>query len=142
MELPNNSEIIQNIQRDSDERGDIISIVDQAVMNVSIITCKQGSLRSNHYHMKDFHFMYVLDGEIDYFYRKLNSSEISYLKVKTGDNIFTPAKEWHATYFPMNTVLIVSSRFARDRETYEKDTVREVLITKDNINDFMPRITK
>ena len=53
--------------------------------------------------------MYVLEGEIDYFFGLLNSDKVSYLKVKQGDNIFTPPNEIHATFFPVKTTLIVST---------------------------------
>ena len=96
MSLPRKSTLFKNIQRDADVRGEILSIVDEPVQNVSIITCNSGAIRSNHYHHTDFHFMYVLEGEIDYFFKDLNSDEVRYLKVRTGDNIFTPDNELHA----------------------------------------------
>lgn len=139
MTLPRRSTLFENIQRDADERGGILSIVDQPVENVSIITCNPGSIRSNHYHHSDFHFMYVLEGEIDYFFKDVDTGEIEYLKVREGDNIFTPDNELHATYFPVKTRLIVSSKFPRDQETYEKDTVREPLVTSANIDELLAK---
>ena len=129
--------IIKNEIRDKDNRGEIISIVDENIKNVSLITCKAGSIRSNHYHHTDFHYMHVLKGEIDYFYKEINSKKINYLKVKEGENIFTPPKEIHATYFPLKTILIVSSKNPRDRKTYENDTVRVEFITIDNIQELL-----
>jgi oxalate decarboxylase/phosphoglucose isomerase-like protein (cupin superfamily) len=137
MKLPIESTLFTNIQRDSDTRGEILSIVDESVSNVSLITSNAGVLRSNHYHHTDFHFMYVLDGEIDYFYKRLDSDEIKYIKVRSGDTIFTPDNEIHATYFPVTTRLIVSSKYPRDQETYENDTVRIPLVTEDNIEEML-----
>ena len=142
MTLPRRSTLFENIQRDADERGGILSIVDEPVQNVSIITCTPGAIRSNHYHHSDFHFMYVLEGEIDYFYKDVDTGEIVYLKVREGDNIFTPDNELHATYFPVKTRLIVSSKFPRDQETYEKDTVREPLVTADNIDELLAKYSQ
>lgn len=142
MILPRKSTLFKNIQRNLDERGDILSIVDQPISNVSIITCNAGSIRSNHYHHSDFHFMYVLEGEIDYFFRDIEGDEINYIKVKTGDNIFTPDNEIHATYFPVKTRLIVSSKFPRDKDTYEKDTVRVSLIDKENIESMLNKYAR
>ena len=127
------SQIIENIKRDEDDRGYILSIVDNLVYNVSIIFCKKGSLRSNHYHKEDFHFMYVLDGEIDYFYKQLGSENVNYICVKKGQTIFTPKMEVHATYFTCDTRLVVSSKNPRDMDTYEKDTVRVNFITLENL---------
>lgn len=142
MPLPDRSTLFPNIKRDQDERGGILSIVDEPVQNVSIITCTPGSIRSNHYHHTDFHFMYVLKGEIDYFFRDIDSGETRYLKVNTGDTIFTPKGELHATYFPVGTTLIVSSKNPRDQATYEADTVRETLVSPANLQELLKRYAR
>ena len=133
MITPNKSRLFKSITRDNDIRGSIVSIVDDVVQNVSLITCNAGSIRSNHYHKKDFHYMYVLEGEIDYFYKELNNDVVHYFKVKKNDIIFTPKNEIHATFFPLRTKLIVSSMLPRDQETYENDTVRVEFINNDNL---------
>ena len=140
--ISNKSILIKNIERSKDNRGGILSIVDDKISNVSLITCNKGSIRSNHYHLKDFHYMYVLEGEIDYFFKPLNSDKVSYLKVKQGDNIFTPPNEIHATFFPVKTTLIVSSLHPRDQKTYEKDTVRVEFINEKNIEQFLIDFSK
>ena len=133
MITPTKSRLFKSITRDNDIRGSIVSIVDDVVQNVSLITCNAGSIRSNHYHKKDFHYMYVLEGEIDYFYKELNNDVVHYFKVKKNDIIFTPKNEIHATFFPLKTKLIVSSMLPRDQETYENDTVRVEFINNDNL---------
>ena len=137
MITPTKSRLFKSITRDNDIRGSIISIVDDVVQNVSLITCNAGSIRSNHYHKKDFHYMYVLEGEIDYFYKELNNDYVHYFKVKKNDIIFTPKNEIHATFFPLNTKLIVSSMLPRDQETYEKDTVRVEFINNNNLQTML-----
>ena len=122
--LPSKSKLFKNESRNKDHRGEIKSIVDTKISNVSIITCNANSIRSNHYHKKDFHFMYVLKGTINYFFSDLEMKNINYLKVCKGDTIFTPHLEIHSTHFPIETTLIVSSGFPRDQKTYEEDTVR------------------
>ena len=59
MSLPRKSILFKNNQRDQDDRGDILSIVDEAVNNVSIISCNPGALRSNHYHHTDFRHSFL-----------------------------------------------------------------------------------
>jgi len=143
MKLPEISTLYKNVIRDSDNRGSILSIVDTSVSNVSIISCNAGSIRSNHYHKKDFHFMYILKGEINYFYKNLNDGNVNYINILKGDTIFTPCLELHATHFPLDTKLIVSSGFPRDQKTYEEDTVRVPFINPDNLDEmidlFKPR---
>ena len=139
--ISDTTKIIPNTSRSEDPRGQILSIVDDKISNVSIITCNPGSIRSNHYHLKDFHYMYVLEGEIDYFYKKLNSDKIEYLKVIKGQNIFTPPNEIHATHFPKTTTLIVSSLNPRDQKTYENDTVRVDFVNEKNITELLKKHT-
>ena len=137
--ISDKSIIINNVVRDEDKRGKILSIVDDKIKNVSIISCVSGSIRSNHYHLSDFHYMYVLEGEIDYFFKKVDTDSVEYLKVNQGENIFTHPMEIHATHFPVNSTLIVSSLNPRDQETYEKDTVRVDFVNEHNINDLLKK---
>tara|TARA_Y100000590_G_scaffold444481_1_gene575294 strand:- start:447 stop:881 length:435 start_codon:yes stop_codon:yes gene_type:complete len=131
--------IIKTKLRNKDSRGSILSICDIPCKNVSIINCKKNTIRSNHYHKKDYHIMHVVKGEIDYFYKKIKGCKIKYLKVKKNDLIYTPPMEIHATYFPKNTVLIVSSKNPRDQATYERDTVRVKMINKKNIKILLKK---
>tara|TARA_B100001123_G_C14657909_1_gene768349 strand:- start:5 stop:427 length:423 start_codon:yes stop_codon:yes gene_type:complete len=135
----NKSTLFKNTLRSRDERGEILSIVDNKVSNVSIIKCNANTIRSNHYHLTDWHLMYVLNGKIDYFFKNIETDEVSYLEVNEGDNIFTPPLEVHATYFPTETTLIVSSLNPRDQETYESDTIRVDFVNLDNINEMLKK---
>ena len=117
---------IKNITRSKDRRGSILSIVDDQVKNISIITCLPKTIRSNHSHKKDWHYMYVLEGIMEYFFVIKNKTY--FMRIKKGENVFTPPRELHATYFPKKTILLVSSKNPRDRKTYEKDTIRKELI--------------
>ena len=78
MSLPSKSTLFKNIQRSKDSRGEILSIVDQPVCNVSLITCSAGSIRSNHYHHSDFHFMlyWINKNEASLIIRRLDDYEI------------------------------------------------------------------
>ena len=116
-----------------DKRGKIFNIANLLFRSCALIKSKKNSIRANHYHKKDYHVMYVVKGEIDYFYKKIKGKKINYIKVKKNELIYTPPMEIHATYFPKNTVLIVSSKNPRDQATYEKDTVRVEMINKENI---------
>ena len=142
MEIKKKSTLFKALIRDKDTRGSIISIVDDSIQNVSIIECNKGMIRSNHYHKEDFHYMFVLEGEIDYFFKDLNKEDINYFKVKKDDIIFTPNKEIHATYFPVKTKLIVSSKMPRDQETYENDTIRVDFINEKNIKFMLEKYGK
>jgi len=112
-----------------DERGAIQSIVNFPMKNLSIISSKKGSVRSNHYHVTDWHYMYVLNGSFDYYYRPTGSAEQpSVTRVKAGEMIFTPPMEDHATVFLDDTEMLVVSRNPRDQGSYESDVRRVILI--------------
>ena len=119
------------------ESSIILSLVNTYSNNVSIITSIKNTIRSNHYHIKDLHYMYILEGKINYFFKKLNSNKTSYIQLNKGDNIFTPSLEIHATHFPVKTTLIVCSKNKRNKTIYEKDTVRVNFINLKNIKTFM-----
>ena len=132
--LPNVSKKIKKIVRSSDVRGSIISIIEERTNNISIINCLPRTIRSNHFHKKDFHFMYVLEGIMEYFFVK--KKKIFFIKLRKNDLIFTPPKELHATYFPKKTVLLVASKNKRDKKTYEKDTIRKKFIDFSNLKSI------
>jgi len=118
----------------SDERGEIQSLVNFPVKNTSLITSKKGTVRSNHYHVTDWHYMYIISGLVDYYYRPTGSDqEPTKIVLKKGDMVFTPPMEDHATVFTEDTVLLAMSRNPRDQEAYESDVKRIVLIDPDSI---------
>ena len=135
------SRLIPDTERSGDGRGSILSIVDAKCENVSIIRSKAGSIRSNHYHLRDYHFMYVLEGQMDYFFIDRNTEKLNYICVSPGKNVFTPPLELHATYFPVDTMMVVSSGFPRDQVAYEADTVRQTIIDAAEIDSILASFT-
>lgn len=117
-----------------DERGAIQSLVNFPMKNLSLISSKAGTVRSNHYHVTDWHYMYVLSGTFDYYYRPTGSTEKpETIRLSVGEMVFTPPMEDHATVFLEDTQLIVTSRNPRDQESYESDVVRVVLVDPKNL---------
>jgi oxalate decarboxylase/phosphoglucose isomerase-like protein (cupin superfamily) len=113
----------------ADERGAIQSLVNFPMKNLSLITSKKGTVRSNHYHLTDWHYMYVLSGSFDYHYRPTGSTEPpAVIRVRPGEMVFTPPLEDHATVFLEDTEILVVSRNPRDQEAYEADVRRVTLI--------------
>ena len=112
-----------------DERGAIQSLVNFPMKNLSLITSKKGTVRSNHYHVTDWHYMYVMSGSFEYYYRPTGSVEQpEMVVVKQGQMIFTPPMEDHATVFLEDSLLLVVSRNPRDQEAYEADVRRVTLV--------------
>ena len=113
----------------TDARGAIQCLVNFPTKNVSLITSAKGTVRSNHYHLTDWHYMYVLSGSFDYYYRETGSNaKPNVIRVVAGELVFTPPMEDHATVFLEDTSLLAISRKPRDQEAYESDVRRVVLI--------------
>ena len=113
----------------SDERGFIQSLVNFPMKNISLIQSKKGAVRSNHYHVTDWHYMYVLRGSFDYYCRPTGSTDaLSVVRMESGEMIFTPPMEDHATVFLEDTDMLVASRNPRDQASYESDVRRVMLI--------------
>ena len=131
------SKLIKSIIRNKDKRGSIISLINEEVNNVSIITCNKNSIRSNHYHLEDWHYIFVLKGSINYFYSNINLKKINYKFIKKNQIIFTPPLEFHATHFHEQTSLIVISKNKRNKQIYEKDTIRLNVINNKNYKKYI-----
>jgi quercetin dioxygenase-like cupin family protein len=108
-----------------DERGAIQTLVDGGVQSVQIITSKANSVRANHYHKTDAHYMYVLKGAMKYIHRPADdTSAPSWLLVKEGQLIYTPPLVEHAVEFLEDSVLLNITAKPRDQSSYEDDLVR------------------
>lgn len=117
-----------------DERGSIQGLVNFPTKNITLITSKKGSIRSNHYHKTDWHYMYMLTGSAEYYYRPTGSDkEPTKIIIKQGNLVFTPPMEDHATVFLQDSTLIAMSRNPRDQESYEHDVVRVTLVESANV---------
>jgi quercetin dioxygenase-like cupin family protein len=113
----------------ADARGAIQPIANLPMKNVSLISSARGTVRSNHYHLTDWHYMYVMKGAFDYHARPAGSSGPPLVtRVSAGEMIFTPPMEEHATHFLEDSELLVVSRNPRDQESYEADTRRVTLL--------------
>lgn len=109
----------------ADERGSIVPLVNATMESCVLITSKKGTVRANHYHQTDWHYCYVLEGEIEYWERPTGSSQPP---VKTligpGTMFFTGPRLDHAMVFTKDTSFLTFGRNSRAQEVYEADVVR------------------
>ena len=109
----------------SDARGHIQPLCDLDMKSASLIFTKKNNWRANHYHKTDWHYIYVLSGSFEYYFRKTETQdEIKKLIIKEGDLLFTPPMLDHAMLYTVDTNILVVSKNPRDQKTYEEDTVR------------------
>ena len=122
-----------------DARGSIQPLVDLMMRSAVMIESKAGSLRANHYHKTDWHYCYVISGEIRYYHKDLKSDKKpDLLIVKKGNMVFTPPLVEHCMKFNVDTLFLTLSRNPRDQETYEKDVVRVNLIDPSDSISWKP----
>ena len=108
-----------------DKRGWLKKILDGNFSSCIEIYSKKDSVRANHYHKKDTHFIYVIDGEILYFYKdRKRRAKTRFKLMKKNDLFFTPSMQEHMTYFTKNTHFLAFSTRKRTKFDYEKDLIK------------------
>tara|TARA_X000000950_G_scaffold155439_1_gene190563 strand:+ start:1568 stop:2044 length:477 start_codon:yes stop_codon:yes gene_type:complete len=126
--------------------GEIKNLLLQKFTSVAIITSKAGSIRANHYHKTDWHYAYVLQGKIDYFWKKIGEKEKTHSETFSKNQMFfTPPLVEHAMFFPVETIFITFAKNRRDHDNHESDLVRVQLIDtiyNQNTKTKEPRIIK
>jgi len=120
-----NKDIINLGNKIEDKRGFIQPISDLDTKSASIIYTKKNQWRANHYHKIDWHFIYVIKGSFEYYFRKTGSTgKIKKKIINEGQLLFTGNMIDHAMFYLVETEILVLSKNPRDQKTYEDDTVR------------------
>ncbi|MFH1062521.1 MAG: hypothetical protein V1747_06510 [Candidatus Omnitrophota bacterium] len=108
-----------------DARGDIQTLVVGGIQSVQIITSKANTVRANHYHKTDSHYMYLIKGVMKYFHRPAgDKTEPACFIIKPGQMVFTPPMVEHAVEFLEDSEFINITGKPRDQGSYEDDLVR------------------
>ena len=108
-----------------DERGAIQPLLDIDMKSSVLITSNPGAVRANHYHKTDWHYCYVLTGEIKYYYRPHGDKKLAQeLIIKENQMFFTPPMVDHAMVFDKKTQFLTWSKNSRLQEVYEADVIR------------------
>lgn len=116
-----------------DDRGVIQPLCDLNMKSASLIVSKANTWRANHYHKTDWHYIYVIMGSFEYYFKKTNSLENVKKKViKKGELLFTGPLIDHAMFYTEETEILVMSKNPRDQKTYEEDTVRINFMNDEN----------
>jgi mannose-6-phosphate isomerase-like protein (cupin superfamily) len=108
-----------------DARGRIQTLVDGGIQSVQVITSKANTVRANHFHKTDSHYMYVVSGSMKYYHRPAGDrSSPEMVLVRPGEMVFTPPMVEHAVEFPEETVFLNLTGKTREQKSYEDDLVR------------------
>lgn len=116
-----------------DERGGIARVLDQnkyKIQTILRITSKAGTIRSNHYHKKDYHYLYIESGKCEYSEKLVDGkdSKIETVTLAPGDIVLSRPNIIHAVKFLEDSVIYAFSTEQRDPDKYEGDTVRIVIV--------------
>ncbi len=113
----------------TDDRGWIQPLSDENMKSAVLIQSKKGTFRANHYHKTDWHYCYVLTGEINYYWRKCGETGEPEMKtIKKGELFFTPPLVEHTMVFAKDTEFICLGKNSRKQEVYEADIERVQLV--------------
>jgi quercetin dioxygenase-like cupin family protein len=108
-----------------DARGTIQNLVHRSLGSAVMIFSEKGSVRAEHWHREDFHYCYVVSGELLYLERPVGSDELPVVtRLGTGALFFTPPQVEHAMYFTQPTTFLTLGKLSRTHEAYEADLVR------------------
>lgn len=112
-----------------DERGFITRLVDTdeyPLRAILYITGKKGTVRGNHYHKKDAHYVYCLSGRFRYCEKnmKKKNSKVESVILKPGDIVLSKSSMAHSMEFLEDTVFLAFTTERREQDQYEGDTVR------------------
>ena len=106
-----------------DERGTIVNILNKPIGAIALIYCHANTVRSNHFHKENWHYLYVISGRMLYRERLEDGAEMTRV-LSAGDMIFTPPNRPHRTEFIIDTVLLSLGNTSKDHESHEADLVR------------------
>lgn len=108
-----------------DERGRIVPLVEADMRSALVIERTAGSVGADHYHLSDWHYLYMVTGRMRYWYRRHGEdAPPREVIVEAGQMVFTPAMMEHRTDFLEDTICVTFSRNQRDQAAYEADVVR------------------
>lgn len=111
-----------------DARGAINSLLPEGatIKSALHITGNKGAVRGNHWHKKDTHYCYVVEGIIRYDYIESRGDKIKRVTLKPGSLIYTPTIERHRFTFITGGSFLALATEVRSQKAYEKEIVREV----------------
>ena len=118
-----------------DFRGAITRIINEPkvkIQAVLLLTHKKGTIRGNHYHKKDSHWVYCVSGKFRYYEKDLNkkNTKTSSVILKPGDLVYSKPGIAHAMKAIVDTIFLAITTEKRQQKNYENDLVRVDIVGK------------
>lgn len=107
-----------------DARGQITDIFEGSKFDcLTILTCKKGSVRGNHFHKATTQYTYILDGKFRFFAQS-PGKKVESKMVRPGDLVISPPLERHAFEALENSRMLAFCTGPRAGKQYETDTFK------------------
>jgi quercetin dioxygenase-like cupin family protein len=107
-----------------DKRGLIRDIlIGKKIDAITLLTCKPGAIRGNHFHKKSIQYLYVINGRL-LCASQIKDNPVEIKEITEGYLIINPIKEKHAFKALEESLLLCMTKGARKGMDYEKDTFR------------------
>ena len=118
-----------------DFRGTITRIINEPKIKIEavlLLTHKKGTIRGNHYHKKDSHWVYCVSGKLRYYEKNLKkkAAKVSSVILKPGDLAYSKPGIAHAMEAIVDTVFLAITTEKRQQKSYEADLVRVDIVGK------------
>src|SRR5205814_1962614 len=111
------------------QNGTIQNLLLERFTSAALITSSPGAVRANHYHKTDWHYSYVVQGTVWYYWRPVGVKDPPRAeRFGAGMMFFTPPLVEHAMVFPEETSFITFAKNIRDHENHEADLIRVRLV--------------
>lgn len=111
------------------ENGSLRNLVYGEFAGGTLISSTPNSIRSNHYHKTDWHYLTVIQGIVRYYWRPVGSKkEPSSATFRADETFFTPPMVEHAVLSVNNTVMVSFSRIARRPADHDSDLMKSPLL--------------
>lgn len=114
---------VQDLSTYDSSAGRIVNLCMEQVGHVAVIYSHKWTQRSGHRHKTDWHYMYVVSGQMLYMWRKGDGKTIGRITVRAGQAVYTPPRVDHWTSFLFPTVMIAASARPRDSKSHEEDKI-------------------
>lgn len=107
-----------------DKRGQITDIFEGSKFDcLTVLTCKNGSVRGNHFHKRTTQYTYIVDGTFR-LYVQIPGQKIESKIVKGGDLVISPPHERHAFRAMEDSRMLAFCTGPRAGKQYETDTFK------------------
>lgn len=114
------------------QNGGIQNLLLSGFTSAAIIESKMGALRANHYHKTDWHYTYIIDGTVWYYWKGApgtpTEKQANSAIFNKGEVFFTPPMMIHTMFFPERTRILTLAKNVRNHESHEADLVRVEMI--------------